>query len=238
MLNSRILNTLIESQQAIALAQQLDGRLFMFESATVTSNLDPLNKRRIKVALEHKAHIETDWLQRLDLIPGIDPPVPPIGTSVAIGFFKGDPHDGFYLGSLSDLSNPPDDAQTNPLIDHTYQIPGDHKQTIAGNSEESVKGTKDDRTEKNLTVECGATITIKNDAGASITLQQDGSIVILDAYGRKLVWGAAGGTQYLLDFAGTALNIINASGLSINGSQVATTGAIDSRGDTIVNRGW
>jgi hypothetical protein len=41
-----------------------------------------------------------------------------------------------------------------------------------------------------------------------------------------------------LDLNGSNMNLINATDIQINGKSIATIGATDSHGDTIVSRGW
>lgn len=89
---------------------------------------------------------------------------------------------------------------------------------------EVVVGDKDERTDGDRIINVGQSLTLKNDAGASITLAASGNVVITDAAGNSI--NLASGITF-----GT-------SSLVVGGKQIATVGALDSRSDTIVQKGW
>lgn len=281
---SNIFEALAAAQSSSQFAQDLMGRSLGLQFGIVTNTDDPLKIRRIKCTIESKGGLtETDWLMALKVIPNYDPPIPPIGSSVILGFIDGNPHDGVYLGSTINQTNTQDDGQADPVADSTLTIPGDEKETIGGNSthtiegdfthttkgnvEETIEGTAETlikkalshtveqvenrRTNLNLTIDCGLTLTLRNDAGASLTLTAAGAIVLGDAYGNQIILsanqvnsGSPAGMMFNLtdnatiDLNGRSINIVNAGGVSINGKQVAVVGAVDSAGHTVVNRGY
>lgn len=240
---NNIFETLLTSQKASQYALDNVGKINGFQFAFVTDNLDPLRLRRIKVSTESKGGLtNTDWLMPCSLIPFTDPPLPPIDSSVIVGFVNGNPHDGFYVGNVINRTNEPDLTQQDPVNDATKITPG--------NNADVTRGKSDFRIDKDLMIEGGANITIKNDAGCSIKLTSEGAVVIGDAFGHKLVLGGLSGglgfpTDVFMKVGNAVLNmqsetmeIINATDLTINGQSVAVVGALDSDGDTLINKGY
>lgn len=79
------------------------------------------------------------------------------------------------------------------------------------------------RVPKNLTVHFGETAKITCDSGVEILIDTDGKVSIK-------------ASELAIDAPTVAFN--NASSVSINGKQVATVGAPDTRGDNLTGRGW
>jgi hypothetical protein len=244
---SNFLEILAGAQTASQFARDAIGRVPSLQIAIVANIDDPLNMRRIKVAVASKgALIETDWALAMRLIPGYDPPLPTVGTTVLVGAVNDDPHDYVWFGPVINQTNPQDANQADPAADNTLTIPGATTESVGGDAtykvggdvDREIKGDENHRVDQDLVVECGQTLTLKNDSGASITLAPGGFVTITDAYGRKLIWGAGGGTQYQWDLGGASIEAINVANFSINSKQIATVGAVDSRGDTLVARGW
>jgi hypothetical protein len=216
-----------------------EGRIFGLMFAIVTNNQDPMNMRRVKVTLESKGgQTQTDWALAMRLIPNYDPPMPAIGTSVIVAAIDGDPHDLVWLGPVVNNTNPQDGEQSDPLNDNSQTIPGASSEAIGKSWSFSTGEDWTGKVGNDMEIDIEKTCTIKNSAGASITLHESGFLVLQDAWGRKLTWGGAGGTEYKWDMAGAEIDIVNPSSFKINGKEIATVGAVDSRGDALVNRGW
>jgi Type VI secretion system/phage-baseplate injector OB domain len=216
---SNIFRTLVESQKANQVALEGLGRCYGLLFAIVTNTADPNQLRRIKCTTESKGGLtETDWLMALKVIPGFDPPIPPVGSSVIIGFINGDPHDGVYLGSTINRTNPQDQAQADPVKDNTQIIPGDSLERI----------------DQSLTIKVGKTFTLQNDAGAKIILNEDGHVILEDAFNNRMTLGET----LTIALPGNTMQVTGASDVTIASKSVATIGAQDSRGDTLVSRGW
>ena len=174
-----IFNRLHASRRANQLAMNLEGRSPFATKAVVTNNSDPEDLRRIKVTVASKGG-QTEvagWLWRLTPDPYSDPPVPRVGQTVAVMFFDGDPHDGCYLGVLTNRPNPQRDTYA-PVLDDARSIEGDQVEDIQGDRLTDIKGSD------SLTVE--QTVTIQNAAGASIVLNTDGTIAIVAPAGIRI----------------------------------------------------
>jgi hypothetical protein len=216
---SNIFRTLAESQKANQLALDGLGRSFGLLFAIVSNTADPLQLRRIKCTTEAKGGLtETDWLMAMKVIPGYDPPIPPVGSSVIIAFIDGNPHDGVYLGSTINRTNPQDQAQSDPVRDNSQTIPGDSLERI----------------DQSLTIKVGKTFTLQNDAGAKVILNEDGHVILEDAFGNRMTLGET----LTISIPGQVMQVTGASDVTIASKSVATIGAQDTRGDTLVSRGW
>ena len=124
--------------------------------------------------------------------------------------------------------------------DRSHQIRGDETIEVGGNlSIQSSGGSLKVRSDMGrLDISALDTITIRCDSGSSISLLASGAIVLQDGAGRTLTLPGLAGSPSLFDLNGTAINVINANGFTINGASIATVGALDSRADTLVTRGW
>jgi hypothetical protein len=240
------------------LLETLEGRIIGPQPAEVTNTDDPENRRRIKVRLAKNPALETDWLDRQIASPHDDPPVPKVGQTVAVNFYDGDPHRGYYAGTILNPRNNPQ-ATDNPLIDSARVIEGDRAENVGGNdtqiisgdAKRSVGGDEDVSIGNNQTVHTAKKMRLENDAGAFVELHQSGAVRIGGIAGGTLVLGGltaglgypsdmvitAAGTM-VIDLAGHNLQVVNAAGASIGGNQIATVGAPDSRGDNLTGRGW
>ncbi|MDZ7922499.1 MAG: phage baseplate assembly protein V [Marinagarivorans sp.] len=182
------------------------GRSIAPYLAVVTRNDDPAKLRRLRATAPTAPGIETDWLRRINTQPSHDAPLPKIGQTILVFSVEGDPLNGWWM-LCSNAPNPPL-PKANPQLD---------LQSI-------VEGEQVERTDGDRTVNVGASLILKNDAGASITLAANGSIIIEDAGGNRL---SLDGT---IAFA--------TASLSIAGKQIATVGAVDSDGEALVSKGW
>lgn len=85
----------------------LQGRVQGIQYGIVSTTDDPLFLGRIQCLDASKGgKSATDWLYRILPFPSFSPPLPPVGTTVLMGFIDGDPHLGIYFGSLQNLTNP------------------------------------------------------------------------------------------------------------------------------------
>lgn len=160
-----------------------------------------------------------------------------------------------------------DSSQTIPG-NNTTKIEGNESNTVVGNKSVLIQGeynTKSERSEhrqvtedlvievqKNITIKAGLKVTIQNAAGAAITLTPNGAVIIGSAFGNKLVLGGGSAgvpgvsSDFVMEAAGAAvwnlgggsINITNLSDARILNRSIATVGAVDSRGDDLVTRGW
>ena len=213
---------------------------------------NPENARRVKVSLPSSPGIDSDWLRRLQISPFVDPPLPTLGQTVLVLYAEGIETNGYYLNLVND-TNPPLDKSSNQKDyyesipgnkdstisgDETKEIGGDLDETISGNTTQTTSGNEEHRTDGNIIIEGGQSITLKTDSGSSITLSAAGYVEIVDALGRRIRLGGAGGINNQWDLAGYPLTVVNSSSFTINGKEVAVVGATDSRGDTVVTRGY
>lgn len=161
-----LLDVLSESHRLLPQLRDQEGRVPALQFCTCTNNVDPLNMRRIKVTTEARSDelVETDWLWRVALLPGYDPPLPAVGSSVIVGFLNGDPHDGVYFGPIHNQTNLPIEQET-PTLD----------------SAQEVTGHSTSRTDRNYTLSVGQAITFQTDAGVSITVTEAGIVKISGA---------------------------------------------------------
>lgn len=266
---SQILKLLAQSAIANQYADENRLRVFGLMRCVCTDNDPPTDKPRyIRVTTSSKGgKTQTPWLQPMRLIPGYDPPMPLIGSTVICACIDGDPHDMVWLGNVINDTNP-EFEQQNPVADSSQLIPGhnttrvggDETNTVAGKRQTLVQGaystvsekTEDRRVEEGLTISVGGSVIIENDAGARITLHESGAVIIESAFGNQLALGGAsagvigltsnfvmqtgGAAQW--DMGGGSIDLTNVSEAKILGLSIATIGAIDSRGDSIVSRGW
>lgn len=170
-MENAIFAILAQSQKVNQIGLDLFGRQFGLQFAIVTNCDDPLKLRRIKVTTESKGGLtETDWLMPVKVLPYYDPPIPPVGSSVIIAFLDGNPHDGVYLGSTINRTNPEDTDQSDPVADNSQVIPGDSRESIGGFLELLIKGYLKETIEKYVeaTVEEYVDLKIKSYVEATI----------------------------------------------------------------------
>lgn len=232
------------AQKASQIAMDSVGRYNYPVLGIVVDNNDPESKRRVKVSYPSSPQLQSDWLRRLSISPYVDAPLPAIGMTVLVLFAEGVETNGYYL-SLINQTNPPRDKES-VQDDYSEAIPGNKSievggnldQIIEGDKAQNISGNEEHRTDGNILIECGQGITLRTDSGASITLSSAGYVEIKDALGRRIRLGGVGGINNQWDLANYPLEIVNATSFTINGSEVATVGAVDSDSDQIINRGW
>jgi len=226
---------------AAALAENLRGRQPFFQRGVVTNNEptepDKIARRCIKVVIPSMGVTETHWLERINIAPADDPPLPPIGSTVCVGFYGGNPHDGFYLGTPTNLKNPPFE-QDDAVRDSTTTIAGDRSRSVIGGEYDVVKGDREfetegnydritegqenRRTEGDLDVSGGQSMTIANDAQCKIHHDRSGFTCHVDKSGAG--FGAYQGMIAIADRFGNVLGLGGATGLGANGMPTGNPG--------------
>jgi hypothetical protein len=220
--------------------------------------------RRVKVTREAQGgQSESDWFPCGRASSFTDEPIPPVGTHCLIALVDGDPHKPFFLRTLSNQTNPPDQGQLQPTKDNTVRIPGDDKEVVMGDRSTTIQGALTEEIGADCIITCkGETYHLDSEFGellftalatgvGTVTVQaadkirfeqggayaqmQDGVWTFGSADGMK--WTFGGGT-WSWDAGGAAIRIVNASDVSIAGKSVATVGATDDDGDDLVTRGW
>jgi hypothetical protein len=180
-----------------------------------------------------------------------------------VALVNGDPHKPFFLRTLSNQTNPPDTTQLKPTQDNTTRIPGDDKEIIEGDRFTGIQGALTQEIGKDVTITCKGetyrldaefgellftalatgvgTVTvqaadkIRFEQGGAYAQMENGQWTFGNADGMRWTFG---GGAWNWDANGAAIRIANASDVTISGKSVATVGAVDNRGDTLVNRGW
>lgn len=233
--------TLAQAASAAAIAEKFRGRQPFFQRAVVTRNNpeepDKIARRCIKVIIPKMGATESYWLERINIAPSDDPPIPPIGSTVCVGFYDGNPHDGFWVGVTSNLKNPPFE-QSDAVKDSSSTIPGDRARSVIGNEYDTVIGDREfetqgsydritegeeiRRTEQNLTVNGGASMTIENDAKCRIHHDKAGFTCHTDKTGAG--FGAYQGMIAIADRFGNVIGLGGATGLSPNGKPTGSPG--------------
>ncbi|MFN6486300.1 MULTISPECIES: phage baseplate assembly protein V [unclassified Nostoc] len=238
-----ILNQSVKANQ-IALDQQ--GRIPYPTLGIVVNNQDELGRRRIKVSFPSSPSIESDWIRRLDIAPGVDANLPPINSTVLVFFVDGLESNACYLPIVND-TNPPKDKE-DVVNDYHSAIPGDKNVSISGadtlnvsgevaiNSEKSIisTATQDVKaySKRNIFMQALQAITL---SAAQYVLLQAGTWAFkLYSNGTSEVTGGV----LTIDCGGYGFRLTNVGTMTINNQPVAVVGATDSRGDHIVTSGW
>jgi Type VI secretion system/phage-baseplate injector OB domain len=159
-----------QSRQSAPSALEASGRAIAPLIAIVTNNEDPAKRRRIKVSDPAAPGLDSDWLRRATDSPFVDPPLPPVGSTVVIFFVDGDITNGWYLSATND-ANPPQ-AKASPYDDFYSVVPG----------------VTNERSHSDRVIDVGESLTLKTDSGAFIRLTAGGDVEI----------GAAGGATLTL----------------------------------------
>ena len=235
----------------------LTQQVSSLQICVVTDNNDLAGLRRIRVSREVQAGVSHSyWAYAGRSQTHTDEPLPQIGSTVLIGAVNNDPHDLIFIKTICNDRNPPDPRQNDPIIDNSIEVQGSEYFGVTGDRSHQIRGDETIEVGGNLSIKASGgslkvrsdmgrldisaldTITIRCDSGSSISLLASGAIVLQDGAGRTLTLPGLAGSPSLFDLNGTVINVINAGGFTINGASVATVGALDSRGDVLVNRGW
>ncbi len=223
-----IFDTLLQAKEAYRQTKDIVGKVTgigiapvykVFEDDTVTVLLPESGGRSPSPRLYR---VLPGWSETY---PAVRP-----GDTVAYGFIEGNPNKGVYWGVLHNAINPP-----ASLDNYSYQL-GNTNTVITKDSVSHYVADIDDPTQP-----CGIVITLSSakiekvgTVGASLEVT-DGAVTI-----------KAGTTTYTFTQAGLsvsgggsgAMTLTGMSSVSINSKQVATVGAVDTRGDTITTKGW
>lgn len=212
-----LLSHLAGLQRVSQVTSDESGRMPGSFLAIVTQNVDPKNLRRILVADPTMPNINSHWVRRSLGYPHTDPPLPEIGSTVLVTSCAGDATILYYQSVVN---------ATNPALEKENAIK-DHREKLPGDRIVSIQGTDQERIEKDKNTSTGLSMTLKCDAGAVIKIFEDGTIELSDVAGNKIRLGGLAG-----------ISITALSDVKIQGKSVATVGAKDDRGDTLVTRGW
>ncbi|MEA5603716.1 phage baseplate assembly protein V [Nostoc sp. UHCC 0252] len=249
-----IFEILNQSRLANQIALDNVGRMPYPSLAVVTQNKDDQNKRRIKVAFPSSPNLESDWIRRLDIAPGVDANLPPIGSTVIVFFVDGLESNGYYLPIIND-TNPPKDKQ---------DIANDYYSTIPGNRTVEVGGDDSLKVESSMNIEAGGdintttpdSVNFDSSKGFNVTSERD---IMMNCLNALVLQAAsylrlqAGPSNYIelganglskmsgnwtINMGGGNLNFTNVGNFTINGKKIVVTGGVDTDGDTITNPGW
>ncbi|MCW5317941.1 hypothetical protein GTQ43_30485 [Nostoc sp. KVJ3] len=251
---NNIFEILNQSKLANQIALDQQGRMPYPTLGICVQNTDPLNKRRIKISFPSSPTLESDWIRRLDIAPGVDANLPPINSTVIVFFVDGLESNGYYLPVIND-TNPPKDKE---------DVVSDYYSTTPGNRTVEVSGDDSLKVENSMSIEAGGdintttpdSVNFDSSKGFNVSSERDIMMTCLNA----LVLQAttylrlqAGPTNYIelgadgtskvsgnwvFNMGGSTISFVNCGGMSINGKQICTTDAIDSRGDHLVTRGY
>jgi hypothetical protein len=231
MAESDLIRLIAASVGANREAMRHQGRIYGLLRGIVTDNAptDPtlIAQRAIRCQIPAMGVTNTGWLQRLNIQPAADPPLPRIGDTVAVEFIQGNPHDGVWMGVLTNLRNPPFE-QADTVRDNSSTVPGDNMTAVMGNQFESVKGNIDRevegdyrstidgsesrRTEGSFEISGGKEIAVRNDAGCDFFHDTDGSLHHIDKFGAGLY--AHKGLIVLMDKFGNRITLGGSGGVS------------------------
>lgn len=191
----------------------------------VANVTDPLKLQRLQVYDMTKGGQHTsDWLFRLLPYTSYSPPVPQLNDLVVVGYIDGNPHKGCYLGVVVNNKNKPvgsdsdltlilGNAKIELLIDGTMIATGLKSATVEARERVSVRAGTEAVLE-------APQVTVKATNSATIEAPQ-------------LALKASG--QLTLESATIALQTTNAK---VAGKDITAVGGRDSRGDTIVDKGY
>jgi hypothetical protein len=243
---NNIFEILNQSKKASQIALDQQGRIPYPTLAIVTQNQDYQNKRRIKVSFPSSPSLESDWIRRLDIAPGVDANLPPINSTVIVFFVDGLESNAYYLPIIND-TNPPKDKE-DVVNDYYSSIPGSKNVSVNGTDTLNVSGEVAINSEKSIT--STATQDFKANVKRNIFMQALQAITLSATQYILLQAGTwafklySNGTSEMsggvltINCCGFGISFTNCSTMSINGKQICTTNATDSRGDTIITKGW
>ncbi|MEH1803216.1 MAG: phage baseplate assembly protein V [Nostoc sp.] len=243
---NNIFEILNQSSRANQIALDQQGRMPYPTLAIVTNNKDDQNKRRIKVSFPSSPSLESDWIRRLDIAPRVDANLPPINSTVLILFVDGLESNAYYLPIIND-TNPPKDKE-DIVNDYYSSIPGSKNVSVNGTDTLNVSGEVAINSEKSIT--STTTEDVKAYSKRNIFMQALQAITLSAAQYVLLQAGTwffklysngtseMGGGILTINCGGFGINFTNVGTMTINGKSVTTLTATDSRGDTIISKGW
>ena len=233
---SDFINDFLQIKDSAKFAETLRGRAIGSKLGIVSVNEDPQGMRRIKVVFADKPGLDSYWIMRSANSHNLDYPVPKIGQTVRVEFIDGDITKGFY-SVLENAVNVPHKTK-NELIDYSQIVEGDFHLNVVEEINRGAGKDINDKSLANINVEVDKAI--KQEAGTTIDIEA-GTKVTLKAGGNVILTINSNGS---ITLASTSVSInasniaFNTSSASINGSQIATIGAVDNKGDVLVSKGW
>lgn len=193
-------------------AAEISNRPFGAVKGIVTANDDPDGKRRIKATIAAMPGIDTPWLERLKIIPGLDANIPEIGSTVLILFEENDFLNGLWIPIENTVSPP--QTKNNRLLDWWLNVPG-IIQIFASDNSVDIE-MKDGKITINANVIINGNVSIVGDVDIEGDISIEGDLFLTS----------------------DTIEILNANSVSINNKQISTVGAVDQAGHALVNRGW
>ncbi|AUT00886.1 hypothetical protein CLI64_11025 [Nostoc sp. CENA543] len=245
-MSNPLFDLLLQAQRATQIALDQQGRVPYPTLGVVVSNQDPEGQRRIKVVTASNPLVQSDWIRRLVPYRQYDPPLPQVGQTVLILYADGLETNAYYLQIVND-TNPPLD-KSDAIDDHASVIDGDRTASIKGDDTTTVDGSSTLEVSNDITNNCDGDFSVDSEQNINMQAVQD--LVLFASRYLRLQAGATNfielgfdGTNrisgtWTINLMGASINFINGSTVTLNGKSLATVGAIDSDGDTIVNKGW
>ncbi|MEH1966761.1 hypothetical protein [Nostoc sp.] len=243
---TNLIELLHNTSRANQIAFDSQGRSPYPTLGVVVQNVDPDKKRRVKVALASSPQLESDWLRRLSTTPFVDEPMPLIGATVLVLWADGLETNGYYL-TVNNLTNPPRDKE-DIVKDYSAEIPGNKSTLVNGTDSLKVKGEVSITSEKSVTtkadLDCKVEVKRNFIAQALQAITLSAAQYILLSAGSWFVKLYSNGTSEMgggvltVNCGGFGLAFTNVGTMTINGKQICTVDAVDSRGDHIINKGW
>ncbi|WP_414579116.1 phage baseplate assembly protein V [Anabaena sp. CCY 9402-a] len=232
-----LFDILLQSQKASQIAIDQQGRVPYPTLAVVVDVLDPENRRRIKVSTASNPQVQSDWIRRLTPFPQYDPPMPELGQTVLVFYADGLESNAYYLQLVNDTN--PAISKGDALNDRAETIPGDDTTQVAGASTLEADS---------ITNNCEGDFTVDSQQSIDMQALQDLTLFAsrylrLQAGINNFIELGFDGTNrisgnWTINLSGASINFTNASTITINGQSIATVGATDSDGDTIITKGW
>ena len=168
-------NTVLASQKGAAIGLDSVGRIPAVSLAVVTNNIDPDSYRKIQVSSTFLPGLDTYWIRRLQTLPGYDPPMPEIGSTVLLLSVAGDLLNTYYINIVNQTNAP---------------IPG--KKDIINDSYQEIPGNLDTEVRQSINVFAGKSIKFTTSSGSFLELTETGAIVLQDAAGTKFLLTGSG----------------------------------------------
>lgn len=193
------------------------GDILGIQYGIVADNQDPLKLQRVQVYDQAKGgKHKSDWLIRGLPFTSFSPPVPKIGDLVSFGYIMGNPHHGCYIGCAVNNVNRPVGADDSITV-----VLGGVKVSIDPVGNVRVSGAK--------LIEIKDTQEV-NIATTKLVVKTTGD---LSLEGKDIKIKGETITYDVPD-----INFGAPSSAKISGKQVVTLTGVDTRGDTMVDRGW
>lgn len=163
---------------------------------------------------------------------GLTYPAMSPGDTVAYGFIEGNANKGIYWGILHNALNPPSD-----LSNYSYQLGNTNSVITSTSVSHYVEDLEEPGNPSGIVItEEGVKVEKKGTVGASLTVL-DG-VVTIQTGTTTFVFSQGGLSVSASGGSGGSFTLSGVDSASINGFQITTLGAVDTDGDTLVNKGW